>query len=62
MGFSPKRLKAFKDGKVSFCIYSGNECVYTTSNFIQAVQMADSLQKANPGIPYTMKLEEVNNG
>ena len=59
MGFSPKRLKALKDGKVRYCTYCGDECVYTSASFIECVQMADVLQKSNPGIPYTMKLEEV---
>ena len=59
MGFSPKRLKALKEGRVRYRIYNGELVIFETPSFITAVQMADQLQKANPGTPYTMKLEEV---
>lgn len=59
MGFSPKRAKAVAQGKVIFAIMNGKETVFTHKNFAVAVQMADQLQKANPGINYTMTITEV---
>lgn len=57
MGFSAKRAKAVAQGKVQFCIYNEKgEIVFQDKSFLVAVQMADSLQKANPDIAYTMKL------
>lgn len=57
--FSPKRAKAVAQGRVIFSIMNGNEVVYTSKNFMVAVSMADQLQKANPGINYTMTCTEV---
>lgn len=61
MGFSPKRAKAVATGKVLYCIMNGDETVFSSSNFLIAVQNAERLQKENPGVNYTMKLIE-NNG
>lgn len=57
--FSPARAKKVAQGKVVFAIMNGTEVVFTSKNFIVAVQMADQLQKANPGINYTMTCTEV---
>lgn len=60
-GFSPKRAKAVATGKVVYKIFDGSgNVVFSTKSFIVAVQHADLLQKNNPGIVYTMKLEEVD--
>lgn len=58
MGFSPKRAKAVMQGKVKYCIMLGEEIVFSHKSFPVAIQMADQLQKANPGNVYTMKLME----
>lgn len=58
MGFSPKRAKLVAQGKVLFCIMDGNNVVFSDKSFMVAVQMADQLQKANPGINYTMTIRE----
>lgn len=59
MGFSPKRAKAVAKGKVVYAIMLENEVVFTSKNFIVAVQMADQLQKANPENEYKMTITEV---
>lgn len=58
MGFSPKRAKLVAQGKVLFCIMDGDKVVFSDKSFMVAVQMADQLQKANPGINYTMTIKE----
>lgn len=58
MGFSPKRAKLVAQGKVLYCIMDGENVVYSDKSLIVAIQMADQLQKANPGINYTMKIKE----
>lgn len=60
MGFSAKRAKAVAQGKVKYCILEGENIVFSHKSFTVAIQMADQLQKANPGINYTMKLMEVD--
>ena len=62
MAFSPKRAKAIKEGRVNFNIYDDKGLVYTGASFIVTVQMLDQLQKTNPGVKYSLKLEEVQNG
>ena len=62
MGFSSKRAKAIKEGRVRYNIYDENGLVYSSKTFIGAVQMADQMQKANPEVSYSMKLEEVPDG
>ena len=60
MGFSAKRAKMIAQGKVQYCIYNDKGgIVFSNKSFLVAVQMADQLQKANPGINYTMNLEPV---
>ena len=59
MGFSLKRAKAVKEGRVRYCIYNGDKLVFSTQSFMVAIQTADAYQKSNPDIPYTMKLEEI---
>lgn len=59
MGYSRKRMKQLIEGKVQYCILDGDNIVYSSKSFVAAVQMADQLQKSNPGINYTMKLMEV---
>lgn len=58
MGFSPKRAKLVAQGKVLYCIMDGDKVAYSDKNFVRAIQMADQLQKANPGINYTMTIKE----
>lgn len=60
MAYSPKRAKAMASGKVQFCIYDGDGvCVFSHKSFMVALQQAGMLQKANPNINYSMKLEEL---
>lgn len=60
MAFSPKRAKLVAQGKVKYCIYDDKgELVASHKSFLVALQVADSLQKTNPNINYSMKLEEV---
>lgn len=58
MAFSPKRAKLVAQGKVLYCVMDGDKVVYSDKSFIVAVQMADQLQKTNPGINYTMTIKE----
>lgn len=60
MAYSRKRMKAWATGKVKYCILDGDTIVFSHKSFTVAVQMADKLQQANPGICYTMKLMEVD--
>lgn len=60
MAYSRKRMKQLIEGKVQYCILEGENIVFSSKSFVVAVQMADQLQKANPGINYTMKLMEVD--
>jgi len=60
MAYSRKRMKQLIEGKVQYCILDGDNIVFSHKSFVVAVQMADQLQKANPGINYTMKLMEVD--
>lgn len=57
--FSFARAKAIASGKVVFSIMDGNEVVFTSKNFMVAVQQADYLQKANPETDYKFTVTEV---
>lgn len=61
MAFSAKRAKALKEGRVRYNIYDSEGMIYSAKTLLEAIQMADRLQKSNPGEVYTMKLEEVQN-
>lgn len=58
MAFSPKRAKLVAQGKVLYCVMDGDHVVFSDKNFLVAIQTADQLQKANPGINYTMTIKE----